>query len=540
MATQFIGALYGTLSLKTSAYDKSMKAAAITAKQFSRTIFGIGAALIGYAAGRGVGRVVKANLALAQSLDVTSRKLGVPVEGLQRLRAAAEEFSKIEASAFDTALQRMTRRLAEAAHGTGEAQKALKALKLDAKELVQLTPDEAFLRIADAMQNIGTQGDRVALSFKLFDTEGVALVNTLSQGRARINDLADTYAKLGLIFDEFAIKSATATDLSLKKLSKSAASVGTILSFQLAVPLTAVSNKFIEAAADSQRFGLAGAASAGGVSQAFILAANSISKAQLVLLKGTLSIEKLQAKALKFYSENPNFLPKEVNIDAIRERLAVSDLYTQALEEELGDFKMMGDELAAEIARINEYLLKQIEVGAGPRGTFDPTLFESADTAAQELAKTADSLGMTFSSAFEDAIVGGNDLRDVLKGLADDILRIAIRKSITEPLAGGIASIFTGMFGGARASGGPVFSDRAYVVGEEGPEWFVPGRSGVVLPNGYGAGQSSGGGTSVTINQNFAVGVTDTVRAEMVAMMPTFKAVAVGAVREARAQRKLK
>lgn len=38
-------------------------------------------------------------------------------------------------------------------------------------------------------------------------------------------------------------------------------------------------------------------------------------------------------------------------------------------------------------------------------------------------------------------------------------------------------------FGGARASGGPVSSGSAYLVGEQGPELFVPGASGSIVPN---------------------------------------------------------
>ena len=37
--------------------------------------------------------------------------------------------------------------------------------------------------------------------------------------------------------------------------------------------------------------------------------------------------------------------------------------------------------------------------------------------------------------------------------------------------------------GGGRASGGPVSSRRAYMVGERGPELFVPSYSGNIVPN---------------------------------------------------------
>ncbi len=54
-------------------------------------------------------------------------------------------------------------------------------------------------------------------------------------------------------------------------------------------------------------------------------------------------------------------------------------------------------------------------------------------------SKTADvarELGMTFASAFEDAIVNGKSLSDIAKGLERDLLRIGTRTLVTEPLAG--------------------------------------------------------------------------------------------------------
>lgn len=52
-----------------------------------------------------------------------------------------------------------------------------------------------------------------------------------------------------------------------------------------------------------------------------------------------------------------------------------------------------------------------------------------------------------------------------------------------------------------RASGGPVSAGKAYVVGENRPELFVPGTSGTILPSVPG-----GGDTNVTINVSVAPG----------------------------------
>lgn len=71
----------------------------------------------------------------------------------------------------------------------------------------------------------------------------------------------------------------------------------------------------------------------------------------------------------------------------------------------------------------------------------------------------------------------------------------------------GLSSIFgaaiSSIFGGARASGGPVSGNSAYLVGEQGPELFVPRGGGSIAPNGQLAGalHSSGGG-GITIHMN--------------------------------------
>jgi len=62
------------------------------------------------------------------------------------------------------------------------------------------------------------------------------------------------------------------------------------------------------------------------------------------------------------------------------------------------------------------------------------------------------------------------------------------------------AGYLAGQFEG-RASGGPVFAGQPYMVGERGPELFVPGQSGWIMNQQQLAGMG-GGGNGVTININ--------------------------------------
>ncbi len=83
---------------------------------------------------------------------------------------------------------------------------------------------------------------------------------------------------------------------------------------------------------------------------------------------------------------------------------------------------------------------------------------------------------------------------------------------------GGGAGAITSILGlvGKRASGGPVNSGAPYIVGEKGPELFVPNGSGTIIPNGSPISQSSN--TTININVGLMTG-SAIERREAAAMM---------------------
>jgi hypothetical protein len=68
---------------------------------------------------------------------------------------------------------------------------------------------------------------------------------------------------------------------------------------------------------------------------------------------------------------------------------------------------------------------------------------------------------------------------------------------------GTLASWAGSFFGGGRAGGGDVMTDRGYWVGEQGPEWFQPRTAGTVLPNGESMAMAGGRRRDVRVEQNF-------------------------------------
>lgn len=183
----------------------------------TKGVFGFKAALAGVVGIGGLGYFIKRNLDTIDTLTKTASRLGLTVQELSSLQHVAN-LTGVATNTFNLALQRMVRRVTEASNGTGEAVGALKDLGLEATELANLSPDEQFRRIADAMKAIPTQGERVRLSFKLFDSEGVALVNTLKLGADGIREAQDEAVKLGLTMSNKAAKGVEEANDALDRL----------------------------------------------------------------------------------------------------------------------------------------------------------------------------------------------------------------------------------------------------------------------------------------------------------------------------------
>jgi len=84
--------------------------------------------------------------------------------------------------------------------------------------------------------------------------------------------------------------------------------------------------------------------------------------------------------------------------------------------------------------------------------------FAAATGEVEKTSAAAQDLGMTFTSAFENAIVTGMKLRDVLRGLWQDIQRIFIREIITKPMAETLIGQFKGIFPSKPSALGNVFA----------------------------------------------------------------------------------
>ncbi len=121
------------------------------------------------------------------------------------------------------------------------------------------------------------------------------------------------------------------------------------------------------------------------------------------------------------------------------------------------------------------------------------------------LAQGADAAGQSIENALVRAArngkLGFEDLRKAALSALADIAASALKSGLEGIFGGGggssgIVGLLSGLSAApGRATGGPVSPGRAYMVGEQGPELFVPTAAGSIAP-----AASAGGGRDVRVS----------------------------------------
>ncbi len=215
---------------------------------------------------------------------------------------------------------------------------------------------------------------------------------------------------------------------------------------------------------------------------------------------------------------------KDEIMAAINELVAEIDSAFEGAGDDAGKDGKIADEIISEegTEKVNERLQKL-------RADFkklEPVIMETANAMANN---------------FVESLMDGENAMDSFKNLFKDMVRqiiaAAMQMMVIKPI---MDAIFTSMGFTpipAAAGGGTIQGRQPTLVGERGPEIFVPNTGGTIM-NNMNAQNAMGGGGGVTViqNNNFAMGVGATARAEVQKMLPQIAETSKMAVLEASAR----
>lgn len=515
----------------------------------------------------------------AAALDDMAESTGATVEGLSKLtdiaRIGGQDIGQVE-----TALVRLTKALAGSDEETKGAGAAFAALGLNIRQLQALAPDQALEKVAQAFARFEDGAGKTSAALALFGKSGaqlLPLLNDIAEQSGRVASLtaqeaadaeklekrwnalgvaASNYSR-SLVMDLIPGLERLARLSAKKDIGLGGALAATILprGENIQTKIRELQDELDKRLKERERPGSM-TRPGGGVFGALAGISDENLRRRIAALKEIASEEALAAAGdIKDREGRLPLLPIIPSTAPAREKAAkvakipglgdeVPGFQDESVIKEnerlrklAESYKALADPLQKYRDQLDEirFLRKQNLISAEEATEAEFQIAEAMDKTLGIMEKMPDQvqktndlvneLGLTFSSAFEDAIVGGKSLSDVLKALEQDIMKIVTRKLVTEPLAasitgaigggGGIGDIFDKIFGGLAvsilgakdggifpggfqsfASGGLVRQPTLGLVGEGAMnEAIVPLPNGRAIPV-----EMRGGGATVIMN----------------------------------------
>lgn len=124
----------------------------------------------------------------ADKLAKASQKFGIPSDSLQVLAHQAE-LSDVSLEELGASIGKLSKNMIAAEGPTSDQAAAFKALGLNVNNLISLRPDEAFLKIADAISQYADGTTKTAAVQAIFGKGAANLIPILNQGSAGFEEL---------------------------------------------------------------------------------------------------------------------------------------------------------------------------------------------------------------------------------------------------------------------------------------------------------------------------------------------------------------
>lgn len=557
------------LQIKITAIDKTRQA-------FNNLSNRLGSMKVAFAAVvASAGLVVAAIFRIGQSIDrlaKVSARIGVTANELRSLRYAAE-LSGASAEQLDKGMLRFARTISEANVGLSTAKRGFDTLGISIKDQngTLKSVDALFKEVTQKFTGLSSEADRARVANELFGRSGQELLNMLSSGSEGVDQMRQKFEELTFELTERQTKAVQQANDNLTALKVTFQSFGQlitaeilpILSDLIVNGLSRLYEKIAEGVSFWSKFFSAIGVNTEGLDR--IIGKTDQLSGSLFLLKD--AVEESGTGLLVWYEEvksnTPTIEKATEEIDRLSESyVRLNDELTGGML--IGEFPSALREVSDEMERIIEENDRLI-AGAGLLGAEVPPQYQAAKTALQEYGDAArdtfsslQDIGVSALQNMEDALLGvvngTTSAKDAFKSMAlsiiNDLIRMQIRQSITGPLSGILGSAMGSLFGGfggggnssagllvgapGRAVGGSVSRNTPYMVGEKGPELFVPGASGTIVRNENL--QAQGGGQTTIVNQTIQIetGVSQTVRAEIMSLLPQIKEQTKAAVLDSR------
>ncbi|MEQ3671497.1 hypothetical protein, partial [Pseudophaeobacter sp.] len=250
-----IGSLRGLLSLESTAFESGAKRGIAAMgnverrmvrlgntveRQGRRLALGLTLPMVGAAA-----IAVKSSLKIVDAQAKMAQSLGTSVQSMQVMSRAAD-LSGVSIGEVEQATIQLTKRLSQAAAGSGPAVKALDRLHLSAEALQRLPLDERMAKIQDAIARYVPEAERAAVASELFGSRAGLIFTRIDSSALRV--ATDDVTRFGLAISEVDADQIERTNDALSRMGVVGRGMANQLTVALAPFLEDLSDKAASAA----------------------------------------------------------------------------------------------------------------------------------------------------------------------------------------------------------------------------------------------------------------------------------------------------
>ena len=364
----FKSAQKGLVSLSNSA----IRTAATVAK------IGIAFGTAGVAA---AAAMTKASMISIDALAKTSDRLGIATESLAGLQHAAS-LAGVENKTLEKSLQNLAVGVSDAADGTGVAKDAFIELGLSAAVLEKMPLDQQMMKVADAMQGVENQTDKVRIATDLFGARGVSVLNMIGAGSENLAIMAKEAEHLGIAVSRVDAAQIEMANDAVTRAQGVFTGLGNQLATNFSPLIKTVADNFRQAALDNEDFGTIGQR----VVQALLSGYGSLADGVFYLRLGfaKLSVSLLKVVQVILTKINPAFQFLAEKYNAMASVFGMDLIDTGKVTNMVAN---MEGAIALGLDRVSTMLSSPLP-SEGYQATFD-AIVESSRRMAEEIAENA-------------------------------------------------------------------------------------------------------------------------------------------------------
>lgn len=455
--TQDLINMRAELTALRASVDANLTASANQFDDFSAKVSDVAKAIASFVA---INETRQMILETSAAIDVNKKfadSIGASFEQLQRLQYAAGQ-SGVEVDVLNNSLRVTTRQFELAGQGAApDFIENLDKIGVSIADIQNLRPEQQFIAVADAISRLGTDSQRTAAAFTIFEDEGQAMTNLFRLGGDGILNLGRQLDTLGGVISTKTASDFEAFNDHLDNMNKSIEGLKVQVIASFSEEMLGLSSAMSEFVKDGEKVNmvmkgigiaamttgavlvgrLVGGLAAASVGMSAAAVAASGLRVALAFLGGPIGIAVSLALALggvAYAMDDTKDSAKSLVIETDKLRASISGLSESQMKKGLEDDTKSLEEAAAKVREL-EAAVSNLKKSGGGQGDFIKGL-EQSNNALSDMADAVYKLDSLKASVKVRLEVYNNEKskREIKESIAE------ISRSFDESGAGDIAA----------------------------------------------------------------------------------------------------